>query len=103
MIAKIGSSLRVAQMTEMVGWAAALILLLTISWQVYTQWRSGTTAGVSKWLFIGQIAASIGFVIYSYLVADWVFVATNSAILVTAIIGQINYHRQRRSAPNADP
>ena len=36
----------------------ATILLLTIGRQVYTQWRDGTSQGVSKWLFVGQLAAS---------------------------------------------
>jgi MtN3 and saliva related transmembrane protein len=35
--------------TELIGWAAAAILVATIGRQVYTQWRAGTTAGVSKW------------------------------------------------------
>ena len=89
-------------MSEVVGWAAAVILLITIGRQVYTQWRSGSTAGVSKWLFVGQTAASAGFVLYSYLVKDWVFVTTNSAMLVTAIVGQINYFCQNRRSAKAE-
>jgi uncharacterized protein with PQ loop repeat len=76
-------------MTEFIGWAAAAVLLTTIARQVYTQWRDRSSRGVSRWLFIGQIAASCGFVIYSWLLQDWVFVVTNSAMLLTAIAGQI--------------
>src|SRR3546814_6572394 len=47
-----------------------------------------TTAGVSHWLFTGQISASTGFVVYSALVANWVFVATNTLLLLAAILGQ---------------
>lgn len=81
---------------EIIGWASALILLLTVSSQVLQQWRSRSTAGVSNWLFIGQISASFGFVLYSLLVANWVFVATNSFLLLTAILGQVLFLRNKR-------
>jgi MtN3 and saliva related transmembrane protein len=88
--------------TEMIGWSAAAILLLTISRQVYTQWRERSTQGLSRWLFIGQLAASIGFVIYSWQLGNWVFVATNLLMLVTAGAGQwiylSNKHREERAA-----
>ncbi len=82
-------------LTDMVGWISAIILSLTISRQVYTQWRTKSSAGVSHWLFIGQVAASVGFVIYSVLVENWVFVAANSFILLTAIVGQCIYLRNK--------
>jgi MtN3 and saliva related transmembrane protein len=81
---------------DMVGWISALILVLTISRQVYTQWRTKSTAGVSRWLFVGQVAASIGFVIYSVLVDNWVFVVANAFILLTAIAGECIYIRNKR-------
>jgi MtN3 and saliva related transmembrane protein len=83
-------------LADIVGWASALILILTISRQVYKQWRSRSTAGVSSWLFIGQLAASTGFVVYSYLVENWVFVATNAFMLLTAVTGQLIYRANRR-------
>jgi uncharacterized protein with PQ loop repeat len=83
-------------LTDLTGWISALILILTISRQVYTQWKTRSTAGVSKWLFIGQLAASAGFVIYSFLVQNWVFVATNSFMLLVAISGQLIYRRNKR-------
>ncbi|MDB5824617.1 MAG: hypothetical protein JWR21_3321 [Herminiimonas sp.] len=83
-------------MTEFVGWMASVILALTISRQVYTQWRTRSTAGVSHWLFIGQCAASVGFVIYSALLSNWVFVSTNAFLLVMAVVGQIIYRRNKR-------
>lgn len=85
-------------MTDLVGWISAAILGLTISRQVYTQWRSKSSEGVSHWLFIGQVAASTGFVIYSVLVENWVFVAANAFILLTAVIGQGVYLRNKRMA-----
>lgn len=35
----------------LVGWFSSGILLLTSSRQVFTQWRSRQTSGVSRWLF----------------------------------------------------
>ena len=72
-------------------------MLLTLGRQVYTQWRDRTSTGVSRWLFVGQCAASVGFVIYSWLLGNWVFVVTNALILLTALVGEIIYLRNRRS------
>ena len=85
-------------MTDLIGWSAALILLLTVGRQVYTQWRDGVSTGVSKWLFIGQSAASIAFVVYSWLLESWVFLVTNAAMLVVAVLGQMILHRNRNRA-----
>lgn len=82
--------------TEAIGWCAAAILLLTISRQVYTQWRTHSTQGLSKWLFTGQLAASTGFVVYSWLLGNWVFVVTNVLILATAGAGQWIYLCNKR-------
>jgi uncharacterized protein with PQ loop repeat len=84
--------------TELIGWVAAAILLLTLARQVYTQWRDRTSKGVSRWLFVGQCAASAGFIIYSWLLQNWVFVVTNALILVTAVVGEVIYLRNRRGA-----
>jgi MtN3 and saliva related transmembrane protein len=82
--------------TELVGWISAIILLLTLGRQVYTQWRERSAIGLSKWLFIGQCCASVGFLIYSYLVENWVFVATNALILLAALMGQAVVTKNRR-------
>ncbi len=81
---------------EWIGWLSAVILLLTVGRQVWTQWKSRATAGVSKWLFVGQLAASTGFVIYSFAVSNWVFVVTNLLMLVVAVVGQVLYWQNRR-------
>ena len=78
-------------MTELIGWMAATVLLATMGRQVYSQWRDGTSQGVSKWLFIGQLAASMGFVMYSWRLGNWVFVVTNVLMLLTAGLGQWIY------------
>jgi MtN3 and saliva related transmembrane protein len=82
--------------TDLIGWLSAFVLILTISRQVHKQYKSGSTAGVSHWLFIGQCAASVGFVVYSALVDNWVFVVANACILATAVAGQLIYLRNRK-------
>lgn len=85
-------------MTELIGWMSTLILCATISRQVYAQWRTKSTAGVSHWLFVGQLAASIGFVIYSFLVENWVFMFSNVFLMFTALLGQVLYLKNRRAS-----
>lgn len=92
-------------LTQAVGWIAALLLLLTMMRQVWSQWTSGAVGGVSRWLFVGQCAASAAFTWYSVLVDNAVFVATNAMMLVNALVGLLidrrNRHRQQRS-PGTD-
>jgi uncharacterized protein with PQ loop repeat len=84
---------------ELVGWASSAILLATITRQVYTQWKTRSTAGVSHWLFVGQLTASAGFTIYSLLLHNWVYVVSNVALLTTAAAGQMIYRRNKRHPP----
>ena len=84
------------KIADLIGWTSSAVLLATLARQVFTQWRERSTAGVSHWLFIGQLAASTGFLVYSWLVANWVFVVTNAALLVTAVVGQVIYRRNAR-------
>jgi MtN3 and saliva related transmembrane protein len=81
---------------QAIGWASSALLVVTIGKQVWKQWKEGKTEGISSWLFIGQTAASVGFTIYSLLVEDWVFVATNSLMLVNGLLGYIILARNRR-------
>jgi MtN3 and saliva related transmembrane protein len=84
-------------MTEALGWLSSCVLVLTISKQVHKQWKSGSSEGVSKWLFVGQITASVGFTLYSILVRNWVFVVTNALMLVSAVIGAAIVIKHRRA------
>ena len=86
--------------TEIIGWASSIILLATLVKQVYKQWKEGTGEGVSKWLFIGQVASSIGFTVYSYLVGNWVFTVTNGVLLINNILGVAAYFYVRRKKRN---
>jgi uncharacterized protein with PQ loop repeat len=83
--------------SEVVGWVSSCILVLTIAKQVYKQWREGSSEGVSKWLFVGQMAASLGFTVYSWLVSNWVFVVTNALMLCNGLLGLliVLHHRRR--------
>jgi MtN3 and saliva related transmembrane protein len=83
-------------MIEAIGWASSAILVLTIGRQVLKQWREGTSEGVSMWLFVGQMAASIGFTIYSVLVHNWVFVVTNALMVGNGLLGYFITLRHRR-------
>lgn len=82
--------------TELLGWASAMTLLATIGGQVYKQWRTRSVAGVSRWLFIGQLAASAGFFGYSVLLNNWVFAATNLLMFAAALAGAFVDRRNRR-------
>jgi uncharacterized protein with PQ loop repeat len=84
-------------MTEFIGWVSSIILIITIAKQVYKQWKEGKSEGVSIWLFAGQIAASIGFAVYSYLVWNPVFIFTNSLMVLNGIAGLlINIYLKKR-------
>ena len=87
-------------MVEAVGWLSSAILVVTIGKQVFKQWNDDTSQGVSSWLFVGQLAASIGFLLYSMLVRNWVFVVTNALMVVNGLLGYAITvrHRRRRRA-----
>jgi len=83
-------------MADLVGWLSALILLTTLISQVRRQWQERSTKGVSRWLFVGQLSASCGFIVYSAMTDNIVFIVTNSLIALVAILGQIIYLRNKR-------
>lgn len=83
--------------TELIGWFSSVILVLTIGKQIHKQWQEGKSENVSKWLFVGQMTASLGFLVYSWLVNNWVFVVTNFVMMLSAVLGLsiVIYHRKR--------
>ena len=83
-------------MIEIIGWFSSFVLLLTLVRQVKKQWEEKNSEGVSKWLFIGQLIASVGFTTYSYLVGNWVFTVTNGLLTINNIIGIDLYFRYRK-------
>lgn len=83
-------------MIEAIGWLSSAILVVTIAKQIFKQWHEGTSEGVSTWLFVGQLAASIGFTIYSLLIHSWVFSITNGLMVLNGLIGYAITVRHRR-------
>jgi hypothetical protein len=86
---------------DAVGWTASAILVATLLRQIHKQATRGNAQALSRWLFAGQIAASLGFIAYSWMLRNPVFLASNLIILATAIAGQWLYYRneRKRSAP----
>ena len=94
-------------MTELIGWASSAILLVTVLVQIRAQWHARRTEAVSPWLFIGQLAANLGFVAYSALVGNAVFIVTSAALAAVAIAGWVvlvvHRRRERALAPGRAP
>jgi MtN3 and saliva related transmembrane protein len=88
---------------DAIGWVSSVVLLFTLMAQVLRQWRAPSVEGVSWILFSGQIAASLGFMTYSLLIQNTVFIVTNSLILATALTGQMIYLRKRRRQRQTPP
>lgn len=85
---------------DAIGWTSSAILLATLVRQIVKQHQEGGE-GVSHWLFIGQTLASVGFVVYSVLLNNPVFIVTNSLILLTAVIGYVLQRRRARQSVKA--
>lgn len=85
-------------MSDVLGWISSAILVITLFVQVRKQWHDDTSKGVSRWLFVGQLSASIGFLIYSVLIENWVFTVTNTLTAIAAVLGLfiVRMHAQRR-------
>lgn len=83
-------------MTEIIGWASSLVLLLTLVKQVHKQWTDKTSEGISMFLFIGQVLASVGFTVYSVLLGNWVFIVTNCLLVINSIFGICFYFYYRK-------
>ena len=80
-------------------WVSSAILLATLIRQAFTQWKSREVTGVSRWLFVGQVTASVGFTVYSLLLGNWVYAVSNIAIVITAIVGEGIYLHNKRAQP----
>ncbi|GAB3509427.1 hypothetical protein MNQ95_09210 [Pseudoxanthomonas daejeonensis] len=88
-------------MIDAIGWAASIILLATLVRQIVKQAGNSDGEGVSTWLFLGQATASALFVVYAVLLGNWVFIVTNSCLLLTALAGQWISFRRRRQGTHA--
>jgi MtN3 and saliva related transmembrane protein len=76
-----------APVSEVIGWLSSAVLLTTLIAQILKQWRARSARGVSRWLFVGQATSSLGFLVYSALVDNRVFIVTNAVLLVSALVG----------------
>lgn len=85
--------------TDLIGWGASSILIATLMRQSYVLWTDPNSKGVSKWLFLGQIAASVLFIAYSWLVGNWVFIVSNTLILLTALAGEVGLLLRKHRKP----
>ena len=82
---------------------SSIILMVTIAKQIHKQWKSNSVKAVSRYLFWGQVGAELGFVIYSYLLRNWVFFAVNSALLIENGVGLvITLSIRRATSPAAN-
>lgn len=85
-------------LTQAIGWGAVGALFATMATQAWKQWRDRVTQGVSRWFFVGQVAASALFLAYSVRMGDRVFIVGNALVLAAAITGGaiLWYNRTRR-------
>ena len=80
---------------EWVGWAAAVILVITLFAQVKKNWEEKKLKGVNPLLYYGQAVASLCFALYSFSINSWVFVVTNVLGFLSALVGIYLVHRYR--------
>jgi MtN3 and saliva related transmembrane protein len=87
-------------MGDILGWISSSILVITLFVQVRKQWHDDTSKGVSPWLFIGQLSASLGFLLYSIAIENWVFIVTNTLTGIAALLGLwiVRRHARRRNS-----
>jgi MtN3 and saliva related transmembrane protein len=84
---------------NILGWTATLVLLGTLLAQIHREIKSGKVDEISPLLFVGQCAASIGFLLYSTLVGNLVFIVSNAMILAVALLGVwVRHHVKTKSA-----
>ena len=72
---------------QWIGWAAVAALFVTMSSQAWKQWRDCVKHGISKFFFLGQVAASTLFLAYSVVMGDKVFIVGNTLVLMAAVSG----------------
>lgn len=84
------------QPEDTVGWMASALLIITLAHQIHTQIKAPDARAVSNWLFVGQSLSSVGFIVYSALLGNWVFIVTNTLILLTAVVGQMVLLRRNK-------
>jgi MtN3 and saliva related transmembrane protein len=85
---------------------SSVILLATLIRRVCPQCKNHSLAGVARWLFVGQVSASVGFTICSLLASNRVYGTCTFAILIGVIAGEAVYdvtRERRRSLQSMSP
>jgi uncharacterized protein with PQ loop repeat len=84
--------------SDYIGWSAVAVLFATMAGQAWKEWRDRVKHGIGKWFFVGQVTASILFIVYSAMVGSTIFVVGNVLVLSAAIAGGaiLAYNRRRR-------
>lgn len=85
---------------DLIGWGSSLLLIITFGSQTYSQWKSGKEQkgkyGVELVFFSAAIGGSVGNLIYSYLVRNWVFTVLNAVLVVNNSLGlAITVHKRK--------
>ena len=75
------------ELENVIGWAAVALLFATMAGQAWKQWKDNVKRGIGKLFFVGQIAASTLFLLYSAMIGDRVFVVGNAMVLAAAVAG----------------
>jgi uncharacterized protein with PQ loop repeat len=81
------------------GLLATGILITTLVAQTIKQWREHATRGIARWFFLGQVSASVFFIIYSLQIDSVVFAIANGLILLSALAGYLVLRANRRRLP----
>jgi uncharacterized protein with PQ loop repeat len=72
---------------QAIGWISSLILVPSLGYQTYQQWKEGSSEGVSVMLYLGSFLSNVGFAMYSWFQRDWVFIVSNAVLSVNSAIG----------------
>lgn len=91
-------------MQELIGWGSAAILVPAFATQTYRQWqdRHDPVRGSSLWFFALVLIGTLGQVIYSWMVGNWVYLVLNSILVGNNLAGLgIAIYRYRNTRPAA--
>ncbi len=88
-------------MTDIIGWIGSGLVFMTISYQVWKQWQSKSTKGISPWLYAGQLVANVFLGTYSIIEETWVFFASNILVFLSSAVGLGIYihHKKKYGSP----
>lgn len=76
---------------DSIGWLASFVLLTPLVRQMWARLRSGSVQAVSRWLFIGQMTASVLFLVCGPALHNTLFVVSNAAIPLAAVASQMAF------------